>query len=302
MNQLLLQFIDYLSVERGLSANTLEAYKRDLTKFSDFLDRKSTVNIQSAGSRDIIDYLIYLRKSKLAIRSISRNLVAIRMFYKFLVSEDVISNDPTLNLDSPKTGLYLPEVLSQDEVERLLALPNNKEQGIKDKAILELLYATGMRVSELINLPIDNIDLHEGYLKCIGKGLKERIIPVGRKAQRSVKKYIDVVRSKYVSRGNSNMLFITRLGKKYTRQGIWNIIKKYSRLMGVGGLNKDITVHTLRHCFATHLLSQGADLRSVQEMLGHVDIATTQIYTHIDKARLREVHRKFHPRGEKTIF
>ncbi len=297
MNQLLNQFIDYLSVERGLAANTLEAYKMDLTKFSNFLDRESTTSIQGAGSKDVINYLIYLRKSKLAIRSISRNLVAIRMFYKFLVNEDIINDDPTLNLDSPKTGLYLPEVLSQDEVERLLALPNNKEQGIKDKAILELLYATGMRVSELVNLPIDNIDLQEGYLKCIGKGSKERIIPVGRKAQRAVKKYIDRVRSRYVERGNSNMLFITRLGRRYTRQGIWKIIKKYSGLMRVGGLNKDITVHTLRHCFATHLLSQGADLRSVQEMLGHVDISTTQIYTHIDKARLREVHQKFHPRG-----
>ena len=297
MNQLLNQFIDYLSVERGLAANTLEAYKRDLTKFSNFLDRESTTSIQGAGSKDVINYLIYLRKSKLAIRSISRNLVAIRMFYKFLVNEDIINDDPTLNLDSPKTGLYLPEVLSQDEVEKLLALPNNEEQGIKDKAILELLYATGMRVSELVNLPIDNIDLQEGYLKCIGKGSKERIIPVGRKAQRAVKKYIDRVRSRYVERGNSNMLFITRLGRRYTRQGIWKIIKKYSGLMRVGGLNKDITVHTLRHCFATHLLSQGADLRSVQEMLGHVDISTTQIYTHIDKARLREVHQKFHPRG-----
>ena len=294
MNQLLDQFIDYLLVERGLAANTLEAYKMDLTKFSNFLDRESTTSIQGAGSKDVINYLIYLRKSKLAIRSISRNLVAIRMFYKFLVNEDIINDDPTLNLDSPKTGLYLPEVLSQDEVERLLALPNNKEQGIKDKAILELLYATGMRVSELVNLPIDNIDLQEGYLKCIGKGSKERIIPVGRKAQRAVKKYIDRVRSRYVERGNSNMLFITRLGRRYTRQGIWKIIKKYSVLMGI---NKEITVHTLRHCFATHLLSHGADLRSVQEMLGHVDIATTQIYTHIDKARLREVHQKFHPRG-----
>ncbi len=294
MNQLLNQFIDYLSVERGLSANTLEAYKRDLTKFFGFLDRKSTTSIEGAGPRDIIAYLIYLRKSKLAIRSISRNLVAIRMFYKFLVSEDVINDDPTLNLDSPKTGLSLPEVLSQDEIERLLSLPNSKEQGIKDKAILELLYATGMRVSELINLPIDNIDLHEGYLKCIGKGSKERIIPVGRKAQKTVKKYIDRVRIKYVPRGNSNMLFITRLGRRYTRQGIWKIIKKYSGLIGS---NKEITVHTLRHCFATHLLSHGADLRSVQEMLGHVDISTTQIYTHIDKARLREVHQKFHPRG-----
>ena len=294
MNQLLDQFMDYLSVERGLSLNTLEAYRRDLTKFFGFLDRESSASIEGVGPRDIIDYLIYLRKSKLAIRSISRNLVAIRMFYKFLVNEDVINDDPTLNLDSPKTGLSLPEVLSQEEVERLLALPNNKEQGIKDKAILELLYATGMRVSELINLPIDNIDLHEGYLKCIGKGSKERIIPVGRKAQRAVKKYIDVVRSKYVSRGNSNMLFITRLGRGYTRQGIWKIIKRYSVLMGI---NKEITVHTLRHCFATHLLSHGADLRSVQEMLGHVDISTTQIYTHIDRARLREVHQKFHPRG-----
>jgi len=297
MNQLLDQFMDYLSVERGLSSNTLEAYRRDLTKFFGFLDRESSASTESVDPSDIIAYLIYLRKGKLAIRSISRNLVAVRMFYKFLVSEDVINEDPTLNLDSPKTGLSLPEVLSQEEVERLLSLPNSKEQGIKDKAILELLYATGMRVSELINLPIDNIDLHEGYLKCIGKGSKERIIPVGRKAQRAVKKYIDVVRSKYVSRGNSNMLFITRLGRGYTRQGIWKIIKKYSGLMGVGGLNKDITVHTLRHCFATHLLSQGADLRSVQEMLGHVDISTTQIYTHIDKARLREVHQKFHPRG-----
>lgn len=294
MNQLLERFTDYLSVERGLSLNTLEAYRRDLTKFFGFLDRESSASIESVCPRDIIDYLIYLRKSKLAIRSISRNLVAVRMFYKFLVNEDVINDDPTLNLDSPKTGLSLPEVLSQDEVERLLALPNNKEQGIKDKAILELLYATGMRVSELINLPIDNIDLHEGYLKCIGKGSKERIIPVGRKAQRAVKKYIDVVRNRYVSRGNSNMLFITRLGRGYTRQGIWKIIKRYSRLMG---MNKEITVHTLRHCFATHLLSHGADLRSVQEMLGHVDISTTQIYTHIDRARLREVHQKFHPRG-----
>ncbi len=294
MNQLLDQFIDYLSVERGLSSNTLEAYRRDLTKFFWFLDKESTASIQGAGSRDIIAYLIYLRKSKLAIRSISRNLVAVRMFYKFLVNEDVINDDPTLNLDSPKTGLVLPEVLSQDEVERLLSLPNNKEQGIKDKAILELLYATGMRVSELINLPIDNIDLREGYLKCIGKGSKERIIPIGRKARRAVEKYIDTVRSRYVVRGNSNMLFITRLGRRYTRQGIWKIIKKYSGLIGV---NKEITVHTLRHCFATHLLSHGADLRSVQEMLGHVDIATTQIYTHIDKARLREVHQKFHPRA-----
>ncbi len=294
MNQLLDQFIDYLSVERGLAANTLEAYRRDLTKFFGFLDRESSASIEGAGSRDIIAYLIYLRKSNLAIRSISRNLVAVRMFYKFLVNEDVINDDPTLNLDSPKTGLSLPEVLSQEEVERLLALPNNKEQGIKDSAILELLYATGMRVSELINLPIDNIDLHEGYLKCIGKGSKERIIPVGRKAQKAVKKYIDRVRIRYVARGSSNMLFITRLGRRYTRQGIWKIIKKYA---GLVNSDRKLTVHTLRHCFATHLLSQGADLRSVQEMLGHVDISTTQIYTHIDRARLREVHQKFHPRG-----
>ena len=239
-------------------------------------------------------YLMFLKEKGLSGNSISRNLVAIKAFHRFLTHEKYIKEDITSVLDSPKLWKHLPEALSASEVEEILKKPNVKNwMGLRDRAALELMYATGLRVSELVNLNIENVNLDIGFVRCIGKGSKERIVPIGRKSQAALTRYLEKSRTKLLKSQSVNSLFLSRLGKKISRQSFWKMIKKYARLAGI---KKDIMPHTLRHSFATHLLEGGADLRVVQEMLGHADIATTQIYTHINKDRLKSIHLKFHPR------
>lgn len=294
MRELIDNFLNYLSVERGLSGNTLISYRRDLNCYMDFL-AKSKIDALSKTTKDgIVDFMFYQKDKGLAANSISRRLSAIRMFYKFLVRERILKTDPTGQLDSPKLWKKIPEVLTVNEVEALIRQPDSRTaQGIRDKAVLETLYATGMRVSELVNLKVDNVNFDVGFVRCIGKGNKERIIPLGSKAVGCIKKYLAAGRKKFLGRKESEYLFISRLGKKISRQSFWKLVRKYTRQARI---KKTIKPHTLRHSFATHLLERGADLRSVQEMLGHSDISTTQIYTHVNKERLKAIHKMFHPR------
>ncbi len=287
-------FLDYLSVERGLSGNTISAYRRDIAKFIGYLKKKN-ISIEKAVRGHINAFMFELKDKGMSASSISRNLVAIKMFYRFLVGERLIKKDITDVIESPKLWKRLPEVLSIGEVERLLNKPDLKRWlGVRDKASLELAYATGMRVSELINLNIQDLNMDIGFVRCKGKGGKERIVPMGRVASESINRYLQKVRPLLIKkRQGTQRLFLTRLGRGMSRQNFWKIIKKYARLSGI---KKTITPHTLRHSFATHMLERGANLRVVQEMLGHADIVTTQFYTHIDKSRLKSIHQKYHPR------
>jgi integrase/recombinase XerD len=295
MKDLVEEFLDYLVVERGLSDNTISAYRRDLYKYTDFLEsKKKRLHLNEVQRNDIRDYMVFQKERSLASNSISRSLVAIKVLHRFLLREKYIKEDIASVLDSPKLWKHLPETLSLSEIEEIIQKPNTRNWlGLRDKAVLELMYATGLRVSELVNLTLDNVNLEVGFLRCIGKGSKERIVPVGRKAQSAIQKYLSKSRVRLKKPLSPNTLFLSRLGKKISRQNFWKMIKKYAILAGI---KKDITPHTLRHSFATHLLEHGADLRVVQEMLGHADIATTQIYTHINKDRLKSIHHKFHPR------
>jgi integrase/recombinase XerD len=295
VEELIQQFLDYLSVERGLAPNTIQSYGRDLRCFASFLKKRNIESIEGVSHKDITEFMWARKKDGIAANSIARALVAIRVFYKFLVREQKAKQDPTSILDSPKLWKRIPDTLSVDEVERLITRPDSRNiLGIRDRAILELLYATGIRVSEIVGLSLNDLNLGAGFLKCTGKGQKERIVPVGKKAQMAIDLYISKVRPQLVRpKVSSNGLFLTRLGKKMTRQMLWKIVKRYAK---AANIKKSITPHTLRHSFATHLLERGADLRVVQELLGHADIATTQIYTHVDKERLKAIHSKYHPR------
>ncbi len=295
MKDFIEEFLNYLLVERGLSENTILAYRADLYKYTDFLtQKKKRLHLDAVSRDDIRDYMMLRKERGLSGNSISRNLVAIKVFHRFLTREKYIKEDITTVLDSPKLWKHLPEALSLSEVEEILKKPNVKNwMGLRDRAALELMYATGLRVSELVNLNIENVNLDIGFVRCIGKGSKERIVPIGRKSQVALERYLKKSRTKLLKSQSVNSLFLSRLGKKISRQSFWKMIKKYARLAGI---KKDIMPHTLRHSFATHLLEGGADLRVVQEMLGHADIATTQIYTHINKERLKSIHHKFHPR------
>ena len=289
------QFIDYLSVERGLAQNTLLAYRRDLNKYAAFLEGQSILSIPKIKRDDVTSFMYDQKKKGISATSICRHLAAIKMFHRFLVRERLAKEDPTNLVDTPRLWQKVPEVLRSDEVESILKASKGRGwQAIRDNAIIELFYASGMRVSELVNLKVDNINFEVGYVRCLGKGNKERIIPIGRKARDSVLKYCDTSRKKLVKDQMDMHLFLSRLGKKISRQSIWKIIKQYAKKAKI---KKEIKPHTLRHSFATHLLEHGADLRSVQEMLGHSDISTTQIYTHVDRERLKIVHKEFHPRG-----
>lgn len=294
MKELIDSFLNYLSVERGLARNSIISYREDLLAYCEFLNRNSSASLSKTTKHNVTEFMFYQKDKGLAASSIARRLAAIRMFYRFLVRERVLKNDPTSLMDSPKLWKKVPETLSINEVELLLSQPNIRDkQGMRDKAILETLYATGMRVSEALNLKMDNINLEIGFLRCIGKGNKERIIPLGKKAIASIVRYKDSARPVFLKNKESEFLFISRLGRKISRQSLWKLIKKYGRSARI---KKSIRPHTLRHSFATHLLERGADLRSVQEMLGHSDISTTQIYTHINRDRLKGIHRMFHPR------
>jgi integrase/recombinase XerD len=294
MEELIDAFLNYLSVERGLSQNTLVSYREDLNTYIDFVKSRSINTLSKTTRNEITDFMFYQKDRGLAANSVARSLAAIRMFYRFLVRERILNNDPTSLIDSPRLWKKIPETLSVNEIEALLSQPNiRKTQGIRDKAILETLYATGMRVSEVVNLKRDNVNLEIGFLRCIGKGNKERIIPLGKKAIASVKRFIAVARPALLNKKESEFLFLNRFGKKISRQSLWKIIKRYAK---EARIKKPIRPHILRHSFATHLLERGADLRSVQEMLGHSNISTTQIYTHVNKERLKSIHRMFHPR------
>jgi len=296
MKDFIEEFLDYLVVERGLSKNTISAYRTDLYKYANYLtNNKKRPHLAEVSRDDIRDYMVFQKEKGLSGNSISRNLVAIKVLHRFLVREKYIKEDITSVLDSPKLWKHLPEALSLSEVEEILKKPNVRNwMGLRDRAALELMYATGLRVSELVNLNIDDINLDIGFVRCIGKGSKERIVPMGRQSQVALTRYLKKSRVKLLKTQPVNSLFLSRLGKRISRQSFWKMIKKYARLAGI---KKDIMPHTLRHSFATHLLEGGADLRVVQEMLGHADITTTQIYTHINKERLKSIHHKFHPRA-----
>lgn len=288
-------FLNYLIVEKGLSKNTIESYSRDLQKFTDFLEHHDITGVAHVKNVTIMSFLVKLRSQGLSSKTTGRNLSAIRMFFRFLFREKVIESDPTMNIESPKVGSHLPSVLSIAEVDSFLAQPDTKTlRGKRDKAMLELLYATGVRVSELTTLNVNNVNLEVGYIIAFGKGAKERIIPLGYTAQQWIKEYLLTVRPHNAKGRVSPFLFLNPSGEKLTRQGFWKIIKRYALKAGI---RKKISPHTLRHSFATHLLERGADLRSVQIMLGHVDISTTQIYTHITQERLKKIHQQYHPRA-----
>lgn len=290
------QYINYLLVEKGLGKKTLVAYSRDLARYFNFMKQES---IDGPGENDtalILKHLIAMKTDGLGARSRARHLVAIRGFYRFLVQEKVIRTDPSRTIDLPKNGLKLPEVLSTDDVNRLLEAPGSETpKGLRNTAMLELLYASGLRVSELVNLKLLDINLEAGFVRVFGKGSKERIVPMGTRAVDALQVYLATGRPGLLKADlTSPHLFVARAGKPMTRQGFWKLLRKYAL---EAGLTQRVSPHSLRHSFASHLLEGGADLRAVQVMLGHVDISTTQIYTHVAMERLREIHGRFHPRG-----
>ena len=286
------QFINHLRVERGLSENTIQSYSRDLMRFFQFLEKRKLSPLLVTQD-DIFEYVGTL-SAVLSVRSTARNISALKMFFRFLVSDGKIESSPARLLNTPKLEQRLPEILSQKEVELLLSTPDiSKPLGQRDKAMLEVLYATGLRVSELVGLNISNINLDAGYVRTVGKGSKERMVPMGSKALEALKDYLSDGRTGLLKKQSSSFLFLNSRGRHMTRQGFWKIIKRYGL---AAGIKKVITPHIMRHSFASHLLEYGADLRSVQVMLGHADISTTQIYTHITRERLKKIHEKYHPR------
>ena len=295
MNDLIDQFLNFLIVERGLAKNTTSAYRYDLYKFAKYLESCQVTSMDKVTKDHLTRYLLKLKQKGLSTNSISRNLAAIKMFFRFLVSENYLKVNIASVIESPKLWKKLPEALNLNEVEKLLLSPNGKGWiSVRDRACLELLYATGMRVSEIVGLKLSDLNLDVGFVRCLGKGSKERIVPLGRTAKKAIEKYLHKTRPKLVKKKVSESgLFITRLGKKMSRQNFWKMLKNYSH---TAGIKKNISPHMLRHSFATHLLERGADLRVVQELLGHANISTTQIYTHINKERLKSIHHKYHPR------
>ncbi len=295
MNKRLDAFLHYLQVEKGLSDNTIDSYRRDLTRFLSYLKEQGCSNLNQIEREHILSFLLKLRREKKAVATINRHLSSIRTFFRYLIQDQVLKTDPSALIETPKQEKKLPHILSVEEVEQLLQAPESSTPfGQRDKAMLEVLYATGIRVSELINLKLDDVHLEMGFLKCMGKGAKERIIPLGEAAIKALTLYLNNGRRKLDKTRRETTLFLNHHGRPLTRQGFWKIIKQHAVQAGI---KKRITPHTLRHSFATHLLENGADLRAVQEMLGHADISTTQIYTHVTKIRLREVYAQAHPRA-----
>jgi len=294
MKDFLQEFLNHVFVERGLAKNTVMAYQRDLMQYITYLFKAGIVDADAIKRETITDYMQKQKTQGLSASSICRSLAAIRMFHRFMARERIAKEDPTHLLETPKMWKRIPDVLTTSEIELMInATEGRRGQEVRDRAILELLYASGMRVSELADLKTENVNTEIGYVRCIGKGQKERIVPVGKQACSAVKKYLEKVRGKVVKAPSVSSLFVSRLGKRISRQSIWKLIKFYAKKAKI---KKVIKTHTLRHSFATHLLENGADLRSVQEMLGHSDISTTQIYTHVDRERLRSIHKQFHPR------
>jgi integrase/recombinase XerD len=289
------QYLNYLLIEKGLSKTTLESYSSDMIRYREFLYENKIRRISAADTALILKHMIALRNAGLSARSRARHLVTIRGFYRFMVHEKILLHDPAGLVDLPKTSLKLPDVLSVDEVSQLLETPDtDKPRGARDCAMLELLYAAGLRVSELVNLKMQDVNLEAGFVRVFGKGSKERVVPIGLHAKEKIESYILKSRHTLLKNRASPYLFVARAAKPLTRQGFWKLLRKYA---GQAQLNKKVTPHSLRHSFASHLLEGGADLRAVQVMLGHVDIATTQIYTHVARQQLKILHERFHPRG-----
>ena len=290
-------FLTHVQVEKGLATNTLSAYRRDLAKFEDFA-KKRKLALAAVKRDDLVDFLASLYRQKLESKTVARHLVTLRNFFRHAQVQELISEDPTAHLESPKIRRSLPGYLRLDEVEKLLELPDQTTAlGLRDRAMLEVLYSTGLRVSELTSLRVMDLDTKVGCVRCIGKGDKERIVPVGRKALAIVEKYLRDGRTALIgtTRGNAgSYLFVNRRGGRISRVGVWKIFSSYGRK---AGLRVPLTPHMLRHSFATHLLERGADLRSVQLMLGHSDISTTQIYTHVVEERLKQIYKAHHPRA-----
>jgi integrase/recombinase XerD len=292
-------FLTYARVEKGLAHNTILAYGRDLRRFAAFLAKRRKRRVEEVNREDVVDFLSSLYREKLDSRSVARYLVSLRCLFKFAMMENLITTDPTENLESPKIRQSLPSYLRVDEVDKVLAAPDPSTPiGLRDRAMLEVLYSSGLRVSELLNLRISDLDIRIGCVRCVGKGDKERLVPIGRKAIAAVEEYLAGARPKFVRPSSppphNQVLFLTRNGKRLSRISIWKIMHDYGVRLGLRGR---LTPHKLRHSFATHLLERGADLRSVQLMLGHADISTTQIYTHVVEERLKQVYKAHHPRA-----
>ncbi|MGG7617863.1 site-specific tyrosine recombinase XerD [Bacillus coreaensis] len=296
MEDELKDFMHFLLVEKALAKNTIVSYERDLKAYLKYI--KTVENVQSindVGRIQIVHFLGHLKEQGKSSRTIARNIASIRAFHQFLLREKVAEQDPSVHIETPQLERTLPKVLNLQEVESLLDVPKlHTHYGLRDKAMLELLYATGIRVSELIGLNLDDAHLTMGFVRCIGKGNKERIIPLGRTAATAIQEYLDKGRPQFIKNQREDSLFVNHHGRRLTRQGFWKILKGLTK---EAGIEKELTPHTLRHSFATHLLENGADLRAVQEMLGHLDISTTQIYTHVTKTRLKDVYSQFHPRA-----
>jgi len=296
MEGLLDAFIAFIRAERGLSGKTVDAYAADLTAYFEDLRARGVDDVTRARQEDVTAHLSSLTKGGLGKRSQARHLAALRGFHRFLVAERMADKDPTEDVDTPRSARKLPTFLTLDEVEQLLAAPDERSStGLRDKAMIEVLYATGLRVSELCGLGVNDVQLTAGYLVAKGKGSKERIVPLGRVAVEKVREYLATSRPALLKRRESRALFVTPRGAGFTRQGFWKLLKRYALKAGI---RKPLSPHKLRHSFATHLVERGADLRAVQQMLGHADLSTTQIYTHVNSARLRSVYDEFHPRSD----
>jgi integrase/recombinase XerD len=287
-------FLSYLRVEKGVSMNTHDAYRRDVEKFQEFAAKKH-LRLEQATRETIVDFLRSLYQRKLESRSVARNLVTLRQFFRFALIEGIVTEDPTETVESPRFRMGLPRFLSVEEVDRLLAAPDTGTIiGLRDKAMIEVMYSAGLRVSELCGLRLSDFHFDAGYVRCMGKGSKERLVPIGRQAMDIVQRYLRDSRPKLLRENSPELLFLNRHGGACSRHGFWKTVSDFGRK---AGLTKQLKPHMLRHSFATHLLDRGADLRAVQMMLGHTDIATTQIYTHVVEERLKQVYRAHHPRA-----
>lgn len=289
-------YFHFLRVERGLAENTLTSYHRDLTQYCSFIDKElNKTTWDSVQRSDIIQFLQKLKLEGKSTSTLARIQSSIRSFHQFLIREQVVNQDATLHLETPKKERKLPSVLSIEDIDKLLSFKEDSPLAIRNKAMIELMYATGLRVSELITLKVSDLHLTMGFVRCFGKGSKERIVPLGDAAIKAMEDYLNDAREELIKkRTNEDTLFVNQHGRPLTRQGFWKILRSIATQVGI---TKTITPHTIRHSFATHLLENGADLRAVQEMLGHEDISTTQIYTHITRTRLKDIYRSFHPRA-----
>jgi integrase/recombinase XerD len=293
--RLIAEYLMHLAVERGLAENTLAGYRRDLRRIAGYLKRAEVGSLQGVSRATVARVLYWLREDGLAPRSVARHVASLRGLFQYLLVGERIREDPTAHLESPRPWTRLPGVLNRDEMERLLHAPQTRTHfGLRDRAMLEVLYAAGLRVSELVGLRLPDVNMEVGYVRCRGKGAKERVVPIGREAQRWLGRYLASARPRLARGHSSPALFLNHLGRPLTRQGVWKLLRTHA---GSAGIGRRVTPHTFRHSFATHLLERGADLRAVQMMLGHADISTTQIYTHVSRGRLKEVYDRCHPRA-----